>query len=430
MTYSESIEYLYSRLPVFHRVGAKAIKPGLGNIIRLCQALGNPQEKLKYIHVGGTNGKGSSSHLLASVLQCAGYRTGLYTSPHLKSFTERIRINGVSIAEERVAEFVKRHQNLIEEIEPSFFEITLALAFDEFARQQVDIAVMEVGLGGRLDSTNIITPVVSLITNIGWDHADVLGDTLEAIAFEKAGIIKPNVAAVISQRSSDTDFVFQQSANEKGARLLFAEDVYRVVPATGAPVLDTRRFEVWKQGEPWGEIESGLLGEYQQRNLGGVLATLDEIQMVYPVPREAILKGVREVVSLTGLKGRWQILQKEPMVICDTAHNEPGLSSVFSALSRLSFSGLHIVVGFVKDKDLERVIALFPEEATYYFTQPRIPRALPVQELAQVMAARGLAGSLYADVNEALEAAVSRAGNNDCILVTGSTYLVAELNKL
>ncbi|MGA0558720.1 bifunctional folylpolyglutamate synthase/dihydrofolate synthase [Larkinella sp. VNQ87] len=431
MTYSETIDYLYAQLPVFHRVGAKAIKPGLGNILQFCAYLGNPHEQFKSIHVGGTNGKGSSSHMLAAVLQSAGYKTGLYTSPHLKSFTERIRIDGLPVPEEEVGSFVMKHRAFIEDLKPSFFEVTVALAFDYFARQKVDIAVIEVGLGGRLDSTNIITPLVSLITNIGWDHSDILGDSLSKIAYEKAGIIKPGVPVVISERDPETEDVFQQKAEEGESPILFASDgVFTIsdlgVSASGRRVLVNNR-DGMESPLP---LHIGLLGSYQLKNVAGVLTVLDALKNYFVISQIAIETGLAGVVELTGLKGRWQILQQNPTVICDTAHNEPGLRSVLESLQSVPHRKLHLVVGFVKDKDLSKVIRLFPIDAAYYFCQPDIPRALEASHLAEDFRALGYSGTVIEDVNQALQAALQQAEPEDCILVTGSTYVVAELNQL
>lgn len=428
MTYSEAIEYLYAQLPVFHRIGAKALKPGLDNILKLCEYLGNPQEKFRTIHVGGTNGKGSSSHLLAAVLQSAGYKTGLYTSPHLKSFTERIRIDGFPMPDAEVADFVATHKAFIEDLKPSFFEVTVGMAFDYFARQNVDLAVIEVGLGGRLDSTNIITPLVSLITNIGWDHSDILGDTLQKIASEKAGIIKPGIPVVISERDPETQAVFEDRAKACQSPIVFASDVYAV---TDFGVREKGRLlSVTDQEGFIAGLTVGLLGTYQLKNTAGVLATLDVLKNEFEFSQPAVQNGFAKVVELTGLKGRWHVLEQNPTVICDTAHNEPGILSVLESLQTVSYQQLHLVVGFVKDKDLSKVIRLFPKGARYYFCQPHIPRALDAEVLAEAFRAEGYAGDVFHDVNQALEAAKSRANPADCILVTGSTYVVAELNQL
>ncbi|RRB06923.1 bifunctional folylpolyglutamate synthase/dihydrofolate synthase [Larkinella rosea] len=439
MTYSEAIDYLYAQLPVFHRIGAKAIKPGLDNVIKLCAYLGNPQQQFKTIHVGGTNGKGSSSHLLAAVLQSAGYKTGLYTSPHLKSFTERIRINGSPMPDDEVAEFVVRHKAFIEDLKPSFFEVTVGMAFDYFARQNVDIAVIEVGLGGRLDSTNIITPLVSLITNIGWDHSDVLGETLQKIAFEKAGIIKPGVPVVISEFDAETYPVFSDRAVECGSELIVGSEWYSAtdlgVEGEGRKIVLTS-----KNGADF-RVTLGLLGSYQLKNIAGVLAVLKILARpgfysdrpdspAFWISETDVLTGLAHVVTLTGLQGRWQILQHNPTVICDTGHNEPGIRNVMESLQTVAYAQLHLVVGFVKDKDLSKVIRLFPKQARYYFCEPTIPRALDAEILAEEFHTYGLEGDVFNDVNQALEAALALAKPEDCILVTGSTYVVAELNQL
>ncbi|GAB3278036.1 folylpolyglutamate synthase/dihydrofolate synthase family protein [Larkinella harenae] len=439
MTYSEAIAYLYAQLPVFHRVGAKAIKPGLDNILHFCAYLGNPHEQFRSIHVGGTNGKGSSSHMLASVLQAAGYKTALYTSPHLKSFTERIRIDGLPIPEAEVAAFVLDHKAFIEDLRPSFFEVTVAMAFDYFARQRVDIAVIEVGLGGRLDSTNIITPLVSLITNIGWDHSDILGDSLEKIAFEKAGIIKPGVPVVVSERDSDTQEVFSLKAAECGSRIVFASDGSFQVLDEGIKA-ERRQLSIVDSHRNGFTLELGLLGSYQLKNVAGVLTTLNQLSSPdwqtngasppFPVSVTALQYGIANVVELTGLKGRWQFLQRNPIVICDTAHNEPGIRNVLESLRTVSYRTLHLVLGFVKDKDLSKLIKLFPEEANYYFCEPDIPRALDAEALSNEFRQYGMVGAVFKTVNQALESALERAGADDCILVTGSTYVVAEINQL
>ncbi|GAB3902203.1 folylpolyglutamate synthase/dihydrofolate synthase family protein [Larkinella knui] len=428
MTYSEAIDYLYAQLPVFHRVGAKALKPGLDNVIKLCAYLGNPQDQFKSIHVGGTNGKGSSSHLLAAILQSAGYKTGLYTSPHLKSFTERIRIDGFPIPGEAVADFVVQHKAFIEDLKPSFFEVTVGMAFDYFVRQNVDVAVIEVGLGGRLDSTNIITPLVSLITNIGWDHSDILGDSLQKIAYEKAGIIKPGVPVVISERDPETEGVFLDRASECQSPIAFASDQYAIrdlgVHEQGRDLAITSR------GQTTTPLTIGLLGIYQLKNAAGVLATVEVLKTQFEIPDLAIADGFSKVVGLTGLKGRWQFLQQNPTVICDTAHNEPGILNVVESLKTVTYQQLHLVVGFVKDKDLSKVIRLFPKDAAYYFCQPDIPRALDAKDLAMAFQEQGREGEVFTDVNQALEVALNRAKPDDCILITGSTYVVAELNQL
>ncbi|MGF7213987.1 dihydrofolate synthase/folylpolyglutamate synthase [Spirosoma lacussanchae] len=428
MQYSEALDYLYSRLPVYHRIGPKAIKPGLTNTLRLCAALGNPQHKFKSIHVGGTNGKGSTAHMLAAVYQAAGYRVGLYTSPHLRSFTERIRINGQPIDEEDVADFVTSQQALIESVEPSFFEVTVALAFLYFAYQEVDVAVIEVGLGGRLDSTNVITPAASVITNIGFDHMDILGDTLPAIAAEKAGIIKTGIPVIIGETHPETEPVFRSKATQEAAPITFADQQVRVQDQglfTGF-----RQVLVSQDGESDSRFELGLTGGYQRHNLAAVLATVDTLQSVWPVSTEALQRGVREVVTLTGLKGRFQLLSEEPRVFVDTAHNKPGLEALMETVSSLSFDNLRIVMGVVADKAASSLLLTLPSSAIYYFCQASSPRSLPAILLQAEAAEVARFGEVYSDVNIALDAARLDAQANDVILITGSNYVVAELIDL
>ncbi|GAB4053071.1 bifunctional folylpolyglutamate synthase/dihydrofolate synthase [Spirosoma litoris] len=428
MQYPEALDYLYSRLPVFHRIGAKALKPGLGNTLALCEALGNPQNQFRTIHVAGTNGKGSSSHMLAAIYQSAGYRVGLYTSPHLQSFTERFRLNGQPMPEAEVAAFVEQHQALIESVEPSFFEVTVAMAFDYFARQQVDVAIIEVGLGGRLDSTNVITPEASLITNIGYDHTDILGETLGEIAAEKAGIIKPGVPVVISETHPETEFVFRKKADELNAPILVADQVYSILDK--GLVSGKRQVEVSREGEAPLAVEIDLLGTYQLHNLGGVLATVSVLQPIWPVSVEAIQKGVSTVTATTGLKGRFQTLQQRPRVIADTAHNQPGLVSLFETIETIPYQTLRIVIGLVADKDRSKVLSVLPQTAVYYFCQAQTPRSLSASDLQAEAAKTGRLGDSFTDVNFALESAILQSSIDDLILITGSNYTIAELTKL
>src|SRR6185369_14369357 len=344
-SYQKTLDYLYETLPMFQRIGAAAYKDNLDNTIALCKALGNPERKFKSIHVAGTNGKGSSSHMLAAILQMAGYKTGLYTSPHLKEFTERIKINREDVAHSFIVDFVEQIKPVLEEIKPSFFETTVAMAFDYFARQKVDVAVIEVGLGGRLDSTNVIKPEVSLITNISWDHANLLGDTLQKIAAEKAGIIKPNIPVVISERQPEVENVFLEKASKENSPIIFASDDYRLSPIgngqfTFSPFAEEMAYQLQ------------LKGDYQQMNLGGVLATIDVLKKKgFKISQENISEGMRNTITLTQLKGRWQKLGEHPLVICDTGHNEGGIKEVLKQISKEKFKGLHIVWGMVNDKD-------------------------------------------------------------------------------
>jgi dihydrofolate synthase/folylpolyglutamate synthase len=434
MNYPETLAWLYAQLPMYQRVGAAGFKKGLGNTEALAAALGHPENKFKSVHVAGTNGKGSSSHLLAAVLQSAGYKVGLYTSPHLREFTERIRVNGQELAPDYLVQWVAQHQNLFAEIEPSFFEMCVALAFDYFADDQVDVAVVEVGLGGRLDSTNIITPLVSLITNISYDHQAMLGNTLPEIAGEKAGIIKPGRPAIISQSQPEVRSVFEAKAQQEGSPLLFADTRYeaRLTPPVADGTTGVQVVNVWRDGQPFlTNVELGLLGDYQRLNLPGVLAALDELQTQgFSIPEAALRQGLREVTRLTGLRGRWSILGQHPLVVADTGHNEAGLRLVLDQLARVPHRHLHLVIGTVNDKDVTKVLALLPSDATYYFCQADIPRALPADELASLAAAQGLTGRSYGAVPAAVAAARAAAAPDDVVFIGGSTFVVAEVAEL
>lgn len=427
MTFNQTIEYLYSMLPVFHREGKKAYKADLSNTIALCEHLNNPQKQWRSVHVAGTNGKGSTSHMLAAVLQCAGYKTGLYTSPHLKSFTERIRVDGIPAPEKFVIDFVELHRALIESIKPSFFELSVAMAFDYFAQQCVDVAVVEVGLGGRLDSTNVITPDLSVITNIGWDHADILGDTLPKIASEKAGIIKSEIPIVVSERQEGIDIVFEQKAQIEGSKIFFASDAWRV-----AELAEDGRVVVYPTLEGAAlEFRPQLTGYYQHKNLLGVIESVVQLrQMGYNISEWALSQGINQTASLTGLKGRWQVLSAStPFVVCDTAHNEPGLVDALRQFGALPHRQKVFVIGFVKDKDMGKILPLFPADAVYYFCQPSTPRKLLVNELAAQAEQFGLSGKCFEDVNEALQYAISYHPDA-AIYVGGSTFVVADITNL
>ena len=434
MNYPETLAWLYAQLPMYQRVGAAGFKKGLGNTEALAEALGHPEQQFKSVHVAGTNGKGSSSHLLAAVLQSAGYKVGLYTSPHLREFTERIRVNGQELTPDYLVRWVENHRHLFDEIQPSFFEMCVALAFDYFAAEQVDVAVVEVGLGGRLDSTNIITPLVSLITNISYDHQAMLGDTLPEIAGEKAGIIKPGVPAVISQTQPEVAAVFAAKARQQGSPLLFADTRYaaRLAAEAAAASAGVQVLHVLRDGQPYlNDMALGLLGDYQRLNLPGVLATLDELRAQGFVISEAALRqGLREVTRLTGLRGRWSILGQHPLVVADTGHNEAGLRLVLAQLARVPHRHLHLVIGTVNDKDVTKVLALLPRAATYYFCQADIPRALPADELAALAAAAGLTGQAYGPVPVAVAAARAAAAPADVVFIGGSTFVVAEVAEL
>ncbi|MGY3087140.1 dihydrofolate synthase/folylpolyglutamate synthase [Hymenobacter sp. UYAg731] len=433
MTYQETLTYLYEQLPMFQRVGAAGFKKGLGNTLALAEALGHPERKFRSVHVAGTNGKGSSSHLLAAVLQAAGYKVGLYTSPHLREFTERIRVNGQELAPAYLVEWVSRWQPLFEEIKPSFFEMCVALAFDYFAEERVDIAIVEVGLGGRFDSTNIITPLVSLITNISFDHQALLGNTLPEIAGEKAGIIKSGVPVVVSQLQPEVADVFRREAAAKLAHLVFADQIYQATFAA-EPSLETglRPLKISQHGRPYlPNAELGLPGDYQQFNLPGVLATLDELRALgFRITEAAVRAGLRQVTTLTGLRGRWSIIGRQPLVVCDTGHNAAGLKAVVAQLQRLPQERLHLVIGTVNDKDVASMLELLPKEATYYFCAANIPRALPAGELAEQAAGLGLHGQAYGSVAGAVAAARQAAGPADVVFIGGSTFVVAEVEEL
>lgn len=423
--YAQTLSYLYDALPMYQRTGPAAYKADLSNTIALCEALGNPERKFKSIHIAGTNGKGSSSHMLAAILQSAGYKTGLYTSPHLKEFTERIRINGREVEKSFVVDFVDRIKPVMERIAPSFFEMTVGMAFDYFVRQQVDVAVIEVGLGGRLDSTNVITPDLSLITNISWDHMALLGDTLPRIAFEKAGIIKKGVPVIISERQEEVEHVFTQRAAQLNSDIVFAKDIVQLHPGDGG-------YDVYQQGSLWLEgLVPGLKGNYQQRNLPGVLTSALVLrELGYEIPDAAVMRGIAEVTTLTGLKGRWQILQERPLTICDTGHNESGIREVMGQLASLPHRKLHVVFGMVNDKERSKILNLLPDDAVYYFCQASLPRALDAKVLADEASRFGLRGEVIPDVNKALAKATSAAGRDDIIFVGGSTFVVAELENL
>lgn len=402
MTYTQTLDWMFAQLPIYQNKGKSAFNGKLDNIKLFSKALGFPEQYFKSIHVAGTNGKGSSSHMLASVLQEAGYKVGLYTSPHLKDFRERIRINGSKIPENAVISFVKDNMSFFKEHKLSFFEMTVAMAFKYFANEKVDIAIIEVGLGGRLDSTNIITPEVSLITNIGLDHTDLLGDTLEKIAAEKGGIIKNNIPVVISEHQKETAPIFKEIASFNNAPILFADSI----------LVKT--------------YKTSLLGNYQQKNIKGVLATLEQLKE-FTIPNSAIEKGLLNVVENTGLMGRWQLLQEQPRVICDTAHNKEGLSLTMKQLNVQKYKSLFIVLGVVKDKNLDAILPLFPKNAKYFFCCPKIERGLNAAELKAKASSFLLQGDAYSSVKEALKNAKSLAKKEDLIYVGGSTFVVAEI---
>ena len=426
MTYLETVNYLMQRLPMFSRTGAAAYKKDLHNIRRLCDALGNPEKKFKSIHVAGTNGKGSVSTALAAVLQSAGYKTGLHTSPHLVDFRERIRINGELCTENFVVDFTARIAPLIEETEPSFFEISVAMAFEWFAQQQVDVAVIEVGLGGRLDSTNIITPLLSVITNIGLDHTDLLGTTLAAIAGEKAGIIKAGIPVVIGAKQPETEPVFREKALTEKSEIFFGPDFVQVKRVGQSTAGTQYEAHVWS-GESF-SFTSDLQGVYQEENLATVLtaAGILEKERQFTILPAALKKGLSQVTR-SGLRGRYEVLQNQPLVVADVAHNADGLKPVIAQFeTECAGRQMHIVVGFVRDKDLDAALSLLPKSARYYWCNAQIPRALPAAELAVLADAKELGGEVFSTVEEAVKEAQNALAENDILLITGSFFVVGE----
>jgi dihydrofolate synthase/folylpolyglutamate synthase len=427
MIYQQTLDYLFSRLPMFSRIGSAAFKKDLTNTRKLCAFLNDPFEKFKSIHIAGTNGKGSVSHMLAAILQKAGYKTGLYTSPHLKDFRERIKISGEMVTEEFVVQFAERIKPMIEEIEPSFFEITVAMAFEFFAEQEIDIAIIETGLGGRFDSTNIITPELSVITNIGWDHMNILGDTLQKIAFEKAGIIKENIPVIVGEVSNETEKIFGDVAAEQNSSLSIASEERHAVNWH------------WERHELIVEVAQrdrtdhqlyrlDLPGIYQTKNLLTVLEVCWQLkQKGWNIEEEHIKVGLQQTKKITGLHGRWEVIHQHPLIVLDVAHNEDGVKMLMEQVEVTNHDHLHVILGVVKDKEAERILSLFPKLAQYYFTQANIPRALDAEILRAKAESFGLVGETYADVNKAIAAARLKALKEDLILVCGSIFLVGEV---
>ena len=426
MTYQQTIDYLFSRLPMFQRVGAAAYKANLDNTISICKALGNPEKKIKCVHVAGTNGKGSSSHMLAAILQQAGYKTGLYTSPHLIDFRERIKINGKLIPKTDVVKFVENYKTIFEDIEPSFFEWTVGLAFHYFAEQEVDVAIIEVGLGGRLDSTNVIKPQCCLITNIGFDHVNLLGNTLPLIAAEKAGIIKEKIPVVISQTQLDVLSVFNTKAQSLKAPIIFADKQYKILSHDFQDgLLCVELLEKITNNTQHYKLD--LTGTYQLKNLQGVLSCINSLkQKGFLIEDENVLYALQHVKKLTGLMGRWQILSEKPLIIADTGHNEDGITEVVKNIERYSYKKLHMIIGVVNDKDVTSILKLLPKNATYYFCKANIPRALPEKELFDLAKQHDLKGKKFASVALALSEAKKVAKANDLIFIGGSTFTVAD----
>jgi dihydrofolate synthase / folylpolyglutamate synthase len=429
MNYQQTIDHLYAHLPMFSRIGAAAYKEDLHNTIDLCRSLGDPHKKFKSIHIAGTNGKGSSSHMLAAILQQAGYKTGLYTSPHLKDFRERIKVNGKMVTEEFVIDFVERTKQISDKVNPSFFELTVAMAFDLFAKEKVDIAVIETGLGGRLDSTNVITPILSIITNIGYDHMNILGDTLEKIAFEKAGIIKTNIPVVIGEYLPETKDIFINKAKEMKAPIHFTQEEYKASNITytakslSCDVTNTKH-------NITGSFQLDLNGLYQAKNLCTVLCAEGILmEQGFSIKNEDEKSALANVKGLTGLSGRWDVISNDPTIILDVAHNEDGIRQLLQQLSIVGgpSSMIHFITGMVKDKDVNKVLSILPKDARYYFSNAQIPRAMPHEELKEKAADFGLKGKSYDNVNDAIKEAKDNAAKDDIIVVCGSVFLVAEV---
>ncbi|MBV9986283.1 MAG: bifunctional folylpolyglutamate synthase/dihydrofolate synthase [Chitinophagaceae bacterium] len=428
MDYQQTVDYLFTKLPMFSRIGADAFKKDLTNTLSLCAALDNPQQKFRSIHIAGTNGKGSVSHMLAASLQAAGYKTGLYTSPHLKDFRERIRVNGQLCDKSFVIDFTERIMPLIDEIEPSFFEITVAMAFDYFAQQKVDVAVIEVGLGGRLDSTNIIMPDLSIITNIGWDHMNLLGDTLDKIALEKAGIIKQNTPVVIGEATEQLRLIFDQVAASKKAPISYADEK-RYVAGWRSDHHQLKVEIAEGQHDEHEKYTLDLAGIYQLKNLVTLLEAVHQLRMLgWKLPATVVKEALAHVKKQTGFHGRWETISEHPSVVLDVGHNPDGMAQIVRQLELTSYQHLHIIIGLVKDKEIDKVLALLPKHASYYFTQARIPRALDAHSLKLNAERAGLSGQIYDEVNTALKAAVSHAHKEDLVLVCGSVFLVGEVN--
>lgn len=433
MDYTETLDYLYAKLPMYHRIGPAAYKPDLKNTLELCKSIGNPHRKFHTIHVAGTNGKGSVSHMLAAILQSAGLKTGLYISPHYKDFRERIKVNGKLIGKNKVVHFIEKHRASIEKIEPSFFELCVAMAFDHFAKEKVDIAIIEVGLGGRLDSTNIITPRVSVITNISFDHQAMLGDTLPLIAGEKAGIIKPKTPVVIGESHPETRPVFLKKAFSTESEIQFADEKFVIKPIVSD--WQSTTYDVFeKKSGQHSTIKLDAAGPFQEKNLATVLTTIDVFSKTSFGKKigEVMLKkateiGLANLRELTKFQGRWQILGQNPTILADSAHNEAGLQIAFSEIKKHDFENLHIVTGFVNDKEVDKILGLFPQNARYYFAKADIPRGLDAAILRDKSAIFGLKGKVHTSVKNALAAAQRTAAPTDLILVIGSIFVVAEV---
>lgn len=433
MDYAQTVDFLMQHLPMFSRSGNSAFKPGLDNIAALCNAIGNPQNKFPSVHIAGTNGKGSVSHLLAAAFQQNGYKTGLYTSPHLTDYRERFRINGQLIEKQKVVDFVEQHLDLIEQIQPSYFELSVALAFHVFAEEKVDIAIIEVGLGGRLDSTNIITPELSVITQIGFDHTDILGNTLAQIAGEKAGIIKEKIPVVIGETHPETEPVFVKTALLHQSPVVFADQLWEMIPAGNESGFQS--FKAVRNAPPEiFQLKTDLLGSYQESNLKtAIVATQVLNAQGWKLPLEQVLESFSRVKERTGLQGRWEIIHRQPKVILEVAHNVGGIAFLAENISREKISPqgeLRILIGFVKDKDINGLLQLLPKDATYYFTQAHIPRALDAVKLSEMALDAGLKGTAFPEMESAVAKALQETNPEDLLLVTGSFFIVGEASLL
>ncbi|MCR5036043.1 MAG: bifunctional folylpolyglutamate synthase/dihydrofolate synthase [Bacteroidales bacterium] len=427
MNYVETTNWMFNKFPMYQKIGAKAYKPDLGNIVELLDFLSNPEKKFKTVHVAGTNGKGTVSHTLASIFQECGYKTGLYTSPHLLDFRERIRVNGQMIDEQSVIDFIDGNKAKFEEMQLSFFEMATGMAFDYFAKQNVDIAIIEVGLGGRLDSTNVIMPELSVITNISLDHVNMLGNTLAEIAVEKAGIIKPNTPVVIGETQSETKDVFIKKAQEFNAPIYFADQIIDC-DKVHIESLDYQKFDIWKNNELYIEaVEFPLLGYYQKKNLATVICAVEILKEKFNIEKKDIINGLEFVVKNTNLMGRWQVLSRQPLVIADTGHNVGGIKEITTQLSDMVFRKLHFVLGCVNDKDIDGILNLLPQYAEYYFCKADIPRGLDANILADKALQVGLRGNVYESVQQAYHSALNNAHFDDVVFVGGSNFTVAEV---
>ena len=427
MNYTETLDWMYNKLPMYQRIGGAAYKVGLDNTIALLELLGNPHRNFMSVHVAGTNGKGSTSHMLASIFQEAGYKTGLYTSPHLRDFRERIRINGEKIPEEHVVDFIAKHQEEFEKIGLSFFEMTVGMAFDYFSNEHVDIAIVEVGMGGRLDSTNLITPELSVITNIGLDHVQFLGDTLEKIAHEKAGIIKEGIPVVIGETQPETHQVFEDKANACHSPLYFADQIFDC-DKVHIESLYKQEYDIWKDNELYLEAcEIPLMGNYQKKNLTTVMCAADLLRKKFELTDDDLRNGIANVIRNTHLMGRWQILNNDPLTIADTGHNVDGIREVIGQLAEMTYSKLHFVIGMVNDKDIDHVLQLLPHSCEYYFCKADIPRGLDANILAEKAFEYGLRGKVYDSVRDAYQSAVNAASFDDVVFIGGSNFTVAEV---